>query len=174
MREAPGRCSKYCVAGRVREGPHPLLEIYDSLSRDKREFAPLEDGVVRMYVCGITPYDVGHLGHARLFVLFDTVRRYLEFGSYDVRHIQNITDVDDDMVRVSRELGVSIAELTDRNQQLYLHEMDSLNVLRPDSFPRGWSERLWACIRASVSASVMFSSWCWSAAYSCSPSAMRR
>ncbi len=136
MREAHRRCNRYCAAGRVRERHHPLLEIYDSLSRDKRDFAPLEDGVVRMYVCGITPYDVGHLGHARLFVLFDTVRRYLEFGSYEVRHIQNITDVDDDMVRVSRELGVSIAELTDRNQQVYLHEMDSLNVLRPDSFPR--------------------------------------
>ena len=91
---------------------------------------------MRMYVCGITPYEVGHLGHARVFVCFDTVRRYLEFNSYEVRHIQNITDVDDDMVRVSRELGIGIAELTERNQQIYLQEMDSLNVLRPDAFPR--------------------------------------
>ncbi len=89
-----------------------------------------------MYVCGITPYEVGHLGHARVFVCFDTVRRYLEFNSYEVRHIQNITDVDDDMVRVSRELGIGIAELTERNQQIYLQEMDALNVLRPDAFPR--------------------------------------
>ena len=89
-----------------------------------------------MYVCGITPYEVGHLGHARVFVCFDAVRRYLEFNSYEVRHIQNITDVDDDMVRVSRELGIGIAELTERNQQIYLQEMDALNVLRPDAFPR--------------------------------------
>ena len=112
-----------------------LLEIYDSLSRRKQPLEPLERHVVRMYVCGITPYDVGHMGHARVFVFFDTVRRYLEFVSSEVRHIQNITDVDDDMVRVARELGVSIGELTERNQRTYLHEMDALNVLRPDSFP---------------------------------------
>jgi cysteinyl-tRNA synthetase len=89
-----------------------------------------------MYVCGITPYDVGHLGHALVFVTFDVVRRYLEFNSYEVRHVQNITDVDDDMVRKSRELGVSIPELTDRNHAIYLREMDALNVLRPMAFPR--------------------------------------
>ena len=88
-----------------------------------------------MYVCGVTPYDVGHLGHALTYVLFDTVRRYLEFQTYEVRHIQNITDVDDDMVRVSRQLGISIAELTRQNHDAYLAEMDSLNVLRPDAYP---------------------------------------
>jgi len=114
----------------------PLLQLYDSLTRRKTPFEPIEDRVVRMYVCGITPYDVGHMGHARVFVFFDTMRRYLEFSSYAVRHIQNITDVDDDMVRVSRELGVGVPELTERNQQVYLQEMDALNVLRPDAFPR--------------------------------------
>ncbi len=89
-----------------------------------------------MYVCGITPYDVGHLGHARVFVFFDVVRRYLEFQAFDVRHIQNITDIDDDMVRVSAREGISIGELTDRNQAVYLSEMDALNVRRPDAFPR--------------------------------------
>ena len=88
-----------------------------------------------MYVCGVTPYDVGHLGHALTYVLFDTVRRYLEFQTYEVRHIQNITDVDDDMVRVSRQLEISIAELTRQNHDAYLAEMDSLNVLRPDAYP---------------------------------------
>ena len=91
---------------------------------------------MRMYVCGITPYDVGHLGHAFTYVFFDTVRRYLEFQGHDVRHIQNITDVDDDMVRVSRERGMRIADLTDENHAIYLREMDSLNVLRPDAYPR--------------------------------------
>ena len=89
-----------------------------------------------MYVCGITPYDVGHLGHALVAVAFDTLRRWLEFNAYTVRHIQNITDIDDDMVRKSSELGISIAELTDRNHAIYLQEMDALNVQHPDAYPR--------------------------------------
>ena len=106
------------------------------MSGRKELFTPIEPGVVRMYVCGITPYDVGHLGHALTFVTFDTVRRYLEFLSYDVRHVQNITDIDDDMVRKARELGITIPELTDRNHTIYLQEMDALNVQRPVAFPR--------------------------------------
>ncbi len=97
---------------------------------------PLEDRVVRMYVCGITPYDVGHLGHALVYVTFDTLRRWLEFNAYEVRHVQNITDVDDDMIRVSQERDCTIAELTDLNHAVYLQEMDALHVLRPDAFPR--------------------------------------
>ncbi len=116
-------------------GSH-LLEIYNSLTRQREAFAPIEPGVARMYVCGITPYDVGHLGHALVFVTFDVVRRYLEFNSHEVRHVQNITDVDDDMVRKSRELGIPIPDLTDRNHAIYLREMDALNVLRPMAFPR--------------------------------------
>ena len=113
-----------------------LLSLHDTLARRQKPFRPIADGPVRMYVCGVTPYDVGHLGHALTYVVFDTLRRYLEFQSYEVRHIQNITDVDDDMVRVSRERGVPIAELTDRNHEVYLREMDALNVLRPHAFPR--------------------------------------
>ncbi len=88
-----------------------------------------------MYVCGVTPYDVGHLGHARTFVAFDTIRRYLEFNALEVRHIQNITDVDDDMIRKSRELGTTIEALTEQNHAIYLREMDALNVTRPEAFP---------------------------------------
>ncbi|MDP6606725.1 MAG: cysteine--tRNA ligase [Dehalococcoidia bacterium] len=136
---APRRCGASLWAGlpgRPARRATPLLEIYDTLNRRKTLFEPLDDGVVRIYVCGITPYEVGHLGHARVFVFFDTVRRHLEFNSLEVRHIQNITDVDDDMMRVSRELGVSIAEVTDRNQEIYLQEMDALNVQRPLAFPK--------------------------------------
>ena len=89
-----------------------------------------------MYVCGVTPYDVGHLGHAAVYTTFDTLRGYLEFSSYEVEHIQNITDIDDDMVRKSKELGVSIAELTDQNHEIFLAEMDALSVLRPAAYPR--------------------------------------
>jgi cysteinyl-tRNA synthetase len=116
--------------------PHDDLHIYDSRRREILPFDPLEDRAVSMYVCGITPYDVGHLGHALVYVVFDTLRRWLEFNAYEVRHVQNITDVDDDMVRVSSRLGISIAELTEQNQATYLREMDALNVLRPDAFPR--------------------------------------
>ncbi len=117
--------------------PRPFgLRLYNSLSRTVEDFEPLEDRRVRMYVCGITPYDVGHLGHALVYVVFDTLHRWLEHNAYEVLHVQNITDVDDDMIRKSRELGLSIAELTDRNQAIYLNEMDALNVLRPDSYPR--------------------------------------
>ena len=117
------------------EGPN-LLEIYNSMTGRKDVFTPLEPGVARMYVCGITPYDVGHLGHALTFVAFDTIRRYLEFQSYEVHHIQNVTDIDDDMVRKAGELGISIPTLTDRNHAIYLQEMDALNVQRPEAFPR--------------------------------------
>jgi cysteinyl-tRNA synthetase len=116
--------------------PHDNLHLYNSLTRRLERFHPLEDRLVRLYVCGITPYDVGHLGHALTYVTFDTLRRWLEFSGYEVRHIQNITGVDDDMVRKSKELGVSIPELTERNHRVYLDEMDALNVLRPDRFPR--------------------------------------
>jgi len=117
--------------------PRPFgLRLYNSLSRTVEDFEPLEDRRVRIYVCGITPYDVGHLGHALVYVAFDTLHRWLEHNAYEVMHVQNITDVDDDMIRKSRELGLSIAELTDRNQAIYLSEMDALNVLRPDSYPR--------------------------------------
>ena len=98
-------------------------------------FTPLEVGVARIYVCGVTPYDVGHLGHALVYVVQDTLHRWLEFNGYDVHHIQNITDIDDDMVRKSKELGITIPELTEQNHAIYLTEMDALNVQRPDSFP---------------------------------------
>ena len=131
-----GRHPRWRALVLLQPHPHDNLHLFNTLTQRSEPFEPLEDRIVRMYVCGITPYDVGHLGHALTYVTFDTLRRWLEFQAYEVRHIQNITDVDDDMVRKSRELGISIKELTDRNQQIYLDEMDALNVLRPDAFPR--------------------------------------
>ena len=116
--------------------PYDNLHLYNSLTRRVERFVPRDERSVSIYVCGITPYDVGHLGHALVYVAFDTLRRWLEFNAYEVRHVQNITDVDDDMVRVSRRLGLTIRELTDRNQQVYLDEMRALNVLQPDEYPR--------------------------------------
>ena len=115
---------------------HAGFHLYNSLTRELELFEPLEPGLVKMYVCGVTPYDVGHLGHALVYVAQDTLRRWLEFNAYEVRHIQNITDIDDDMVRKSRELGMTIAELTEQNHRIYLEEMDALGVQRPHDFPR--------------------------------------
>ncbi|MBM3140197.1 MAG: cysteine--tRNA ligase [Chloroflexi bacterium] len=129
-RRRPGRARPL-----LQPQPHDNLHLYNSLTRRIERLQPLQERTVSLYVCGITPYDVGHLGHALTYVTFDTLRRWLEFQAYEVRHIQNITDVDDDMVRKSRELGVTIPELTARNHRLYLEEMDALNVQRPDRFP---------------------------------------
>ncbi len=116
--------------------PHAGFRIYNSLTNQLEPFEPLESGVVRMYVCGVTPYDVGHLGHALVYVVYDTLRRWLEFSAQEVQHIQNITDIDDDMVRKSGELGIKIDELTEINHRIYLEEMDTLRVKRPALFPR--------------------------------------
>ena len=152
--KARGSVPSALCGGEARRGPRPracydghprpparsrspaLLRIYNTLTGRPEPFRPRERGVVRMYVCGVTPYDVGHLGHALTFAVFDTVRRYLEFQAFEVRHVQNITDVDDDMVRVSRESGLSIADLTEQNHRVHLREMDALRVLRPMDFPR--------------------------------------
>jgi cysteinyl-tRNA synthetase len=112
-----------------------MLKVYDPILGQIRPFEFEQNTLINMYVCGVTPYDVGHLGHALTYVFFDTVRRYLEFCGYEIHHIQNITDIDDGMIKKSKEKNISIAELTEINHNLYLSEMDSLNVLRPDNFP---------------------------------------
>ncbi len=113
------------------------LRLYSSLGRGKRPFRTVTPGLVRMYVCGITPYDVTHLGHAFSYVQFDTLRRYLLWQGYDVRYVQNITDIDDDMIMVSkRQGGRPIAEIRDENDAIFRNDLDRLNVLRPTVYPR--------------------------------------
>ncbi len=112
------------------------LRLYSSLGRAKREFRSLEPGKVRMYVCGVTPYDVTHLGHAFSYVQFDTLRRYLAWQGYDVKYVQNVTDIDDDMIMVSKRQGLRpIAEIRDENDAILRRDLDRLNVLRPSAYP---------------------------------------
>jgi cysteinyl-tRNA synthetase len=112
------------------------LVVYDTKTRSKREFEPREPPDVLMYACGPTVYGPAHLGHARAYVAFDVVRRYLEFKGYKVRLVENFTDVEDSITRVAREKGVRPQELVTRNIESFLRDMDDLGVKRADFYPR--------------------------------------
>ncbi|MFN0095906.1 MAG: cysteine--tRNA ligase [Dehalococcoidia bacterium] len=111
------------------------LKLYSTLGHEVREFRTVVPGEVRMYVCGVTPYFVTHLGHAFSYVQFDTLRRYLEASGYRVKYVQNVTDIDDDMIRVSKQTGRPIAEVRDENIASLRYDLDRLNVLRPTAYP---------------------------------------
>jgi cysteinyl-tRNA synthetase len=113
-----------------------MLEVYNTLARKKEPFKPLHEGEVRMYVCGPTVYDSSHLGHARSIVAFDVIRRYLEFKGFDVRFIQNFTDIDDKMINRANEQGVSTTELATKYIQEYFEDFDKLGVKRATAFPK--------------------------------------
>src|SRR5579875_1414784 len=118
----------------------PLMKLFNTLTQSLEDFVPLEDKLVRMYVCGVTPYDTTHLGHAFTYVSFDTLIRYLEFSGYTVRYVQNVTDIDDDILRKARELNMAWDELGRRETERYLRDMDALNVRRPDVYARATGE----------------------------------
>ncbi|GIW12771.1 MAG: cysteine--tRNA ligase [Tepidiforma sp.] len=112
------------------------FRLFTSLGNEVREFRTVAPGEVRMYVCGVTPYDVTHLGHAFSYVQFDTLRRFLLWKGYRVRYVQNVTDIDDDMIMVSRRQGGRpIAEIRDENDAILRADLDRLNVLRPTVYP---------------------------------------
>ncbi len=113
-----------------------MLHIYNTLSRREEPFETIEPGVVRMYVCGPTVYASSHIGHALSYIVFDVVRRYLEYKGFNVRHVQNFTDVDDKIINRSRELGIPWDELSARYSDEFLRDMDALNVKRAHEYPR--------------------------------------
>jgi L-cysteine:1D-myo-inositol 2-amino-2-deoxy-alpha-D-glucopyranoside ligase len=112
------------------------LELHDVRRRGRYPFEPIGDGPVGLYVCGVTPYDTGHLGHAFTYLSFDVLHRYLEYLGHEVRYVQNVTDVDDDMLRKAGESGEDYLTLGDRHLATFLAEMASLNWLPPDILPR--------------------------------------
>jgi cysteinyl-tRNA synthetase len=116
------------------------MKLFNTLTQSLEEFVPLEDNFVRIYVCGVTPYDTTHLGHAFTYVSFDTLIRYLEFLGNTVRYVQNVTDIDDDILRKARELGMTWDELGRRETERYLRDMDALNVCRPAVYARATQE----------------------------------
>ena len=109
-----------------------MLKIYNTLSREKQDFVPIEPGKVRMYVCGMTVYDYCHLGHARVLVVFDMVQRWLRASGFDLTYVRNITDIDDKIIKRANENGESIGELTNRFIAFMNEDADALGVERPD------------------------------------------
>jgi len=113
-----------------------MLKIHNTLLRDKQVFAPIQPGLVRIYVCGMTVYDYCHLGHARVLVVFDMVTRWLRASGYRVVYVRNITDIDDKIIRRAQENGESIQALTDRYIAFMQEDAAALGVLKPDHEPR--------------------------------------
>jgi cysteinyl-tRNA synthetase len=111
------------------------MKLFNTLTQSLEDFAPI-DNTVRIYVCGITPYDTTHLGHAFLYVSFDALIRYLNSRGYHVKYVQNVTDIDDDIIRKAREVGLAWDELGRRETERFLTDMDALNVRRPDVYAK--------------------------------------
>jgi len=112
------------------------IRLHDTRRRDKVEFSTMEPGKVSMYVCGVTVYDRCHLGHARCYLAFDLIHRWLEASGFDVHYVQNFTDIDDKIIHRANELGVDWKTLVDENIATYYEDMDALNILRADDYPR--------------------------------------
>lgn len=113
-----------------------MLQIYNTLTNSKEEFQPLNPPKVNMYVCGVTVYDYCHIGHARAYVAFDMIRRYLEYLKYNVNYIQNFTDIDDKIIKRANEAGVSIEEITRKNIAAYYEDVRALNIKDASTYPK--------------------------------------
>ena len=115
------------------------MKLTNTLSGQKEEFVPQGDEVM-MYVCGVTPYSDSHFGHAMNHIIFDVVHRYLMFSGYRVRYVQNITDIEDKIIDRAAKLGISTEELVAKYTESYFEDMDGLNVLRADFYPKATEE----------------------------------
>jgi cysteinyl-tRNA synthetase len=115
------------------------MRVFNTLTGQKEDFHP-RNRVVTMYVCGITAYDECHIGHAMTYIVFDVVKRYLAFKGYEVKHVQNFTDVDDKIIDRANQLGIPPAELASKYTDQYFAAMDTLNVARADVYPRATEE----------------------------------
>lgn len=112
------------------------MKLYNTLTREKQEFVPIEDNKVRMYSCGPTVYNYFHIGNARPFIIFDTLRRYLEYKGYEVSFVQNFTDVDDKMINKANEEGVTVKELADHYIAEYFKDAQAIGIHKATVHPR--------------------------------------
>lgn len=122
------------------EGDQPRLHIYNSLTRTKQLFQPIEAGKVGMYVCGVTVYDDAHIGHGMSSIVFDVIRRYLVHLGYDVRYAQNFTDIDDRIIQHANDAGISVDEFTSGLIDDWSREIQALNILPATVNPRATHE----------------------------------
>ena len=113
-----------------------MIRVYNTLTRKKEEFQTLEPGIVKMYVCGVTVYSDAHVGHAMSALVFDIIRRYLEYRGYKVRHVMNYTDVDDKIINRANQLGEDPIKLAQRYIAEYDQNLRDLNILPASSNPR--------------------------------------
>ena len=112
------------------------MKLYNSLTRQKEEFVPIVPGEVKMYVCGPTVYNYFHIGNGRTFVIFDTIRKYLEYRGYKVTFVQNFTDIDDKMINKANAEGITVKELGDKFIEEYYKDADGLQIKRATVNPR--------------------------------------
>lgn len=112
------------------------LTVYNTLTRRQEPLETIEPGKVKMYCCGVTVYDYCHLGHARCYIVWDNIRRYLEWRGYQVRYIQNFTDIDDKILNRAREQGTTMEAVSDRFIDTYFEDIRRLNVMDADEYPR--------------------------------------
>ena len=115
------------------------MQLYDTLSREKKPFT-VQNGQVGVYVCGVTPYDTTHMGHAFTYLTFDVLVRYLRLRGHQVRYVQNVTDIDDDILKRAEKVGMPWDQLGREQTMLYLQDMAALNILAPDDFPKATQE----------------------------------
>lgn len=113
-----------------------MLQIYNTLTKRKEEFNPIQPGKIGIYVCGITVYDYCHIGHARMFAAFDVIVRYLRASGYDVNYIRNITDIDDKIINRANQNNESFTDITERFINAFHEDLGALNILRADVEPR--------------------------------------
>ena len=113
-----------------------MIKLYDTLTRKKQIFKPLKEGEIGIYTCGPTVYGPSHLGHARSYVNFDILKRVFLYNNYKVKHILNITDIHDSMIKKANELGITIKQLADKYTPLFLKELEELNIIHADEYPR--------------------------------------
>lgn len=112
------------------------IRVYNTLTKQKEEFVPINPGKANIYVCGVTPYNHPHIGNARPFVTWDVIRRFLEHEGYDVLHVQNFTDIDDKIIKTANKEGVEWFNICNRYIESYFEVMDKLNVRRAHVYPR--------------------------------------
>ncbi len=116
------------------------MQLYNSMTGRVEPFAPADGKTVRMYVCGVTPYDTTHMGHAMTYLTFDVINRFCQYLGWRVKYVQNVTDIDDDILRKAREVGEPWDRLGDRYIRQFQEDLNGLNVLFPSVYPRATEE----------------------------------